>query len=1034
MNCRVLVALLVCGVAYGTCENGCVSMSLGAARCVACDTAKGFVLTGDGYCSRSAVSGAAAYDSDGARLTCLPGWLEYGNGCRRFTKATDCTAFDRRGVCVRCVEGKYPKNGVCTAVVTAVGNCKLHSADDVCAECNSGYYLWRGKCAAKRPNCAAETGPTCVQCDYGFELTSTYTPTFFGSNVIAKSFVHWPSDPGYTADVGDFVCTQVVSNCGKFDPVTKSCVQCAPRFFLTAQKKCEPVDQPVPFCTRHTSASTCDRCDAGYYPASPTSCVKFFTDVANCLYYNSPTTCARCKKGFYLATPTSCLAAASSDPNCEVQATETTCQYCSPGFFLQGATCMLLPVVVQNCARQTLTSCQQCANGFFLSSNNCAFTAAVPNCARFGGASTCLGCLPDYFLSSPTACTQFDVVDNCEVYQSKRVCEFCKTNFFLAAGKCVPVTSAVLNCRFHATADTCQQCKTSFHLTADAKHCEKTLAQNCDVASDETTCLYCAAGFYYVVATNACVDSWLVSNCARYDSSQKCVRCFSGWALSSGTCLQSSQSGNCRSMVLNSSGREVCEVCNFPLILNKLTGKCDRMGQTPLLQCSVHGYDPTNASRIICLECFSNFYLASDGTCKPALVTTPDCDNFDASVNCLRCASEFYLTQLVCVSVGTAVNNCFSYTDATTCRDCKDGYFIAGNSCTPVKAGPTNCLYAGLNGACYLCNVGYFLNGATCTKVTSTVPGCTYYTSDGRCLECGAGMYVSDAGTCVVAGVSNCKYAAAGSCLVCSQGFFPSGGSCSPAGLGATCLESASATACATCDTSTYVSIGACTTRDVGVANCLFHASLTTCAVCASGFFLDGAKCSQAAAIPRCDVFASATTCATCAAGSALSPDAKTCVADCEVAAAQGCTQCAAGFFLSAGACTRAAQTVDKCAYYFVDGVCQYCQVGYLLDAAANKCTASPDAAGCRFARVNACAVCNPGFFNGFTPDSPTYADCTAVPTTLPDCLFYSLDGKFCEVCKSGFYQLVHHGRCLPGPKERDCYCYGGKSFFTSFE
>lgn len=1024
---RTLVLGLVISCVAPLCAEECLSTREDGS-CGVCNFAKGFYYSGDGNCLHSHIDGCSTYDADGGCAVCEIGWTRNGCGCMRIVRGSNCKVLSGSD-CWLCAEGMYPSDSGCAKVGTPINNCAYYTSETECAACATGFFLWKGICMQSLPNCLANSGPTCASCKPGYLLSSHIPFTH-------ENFAFYLAEQQVLGQfpAGDFTCTLAISNCLEFSPVSAHiCVKCENGFFVTASGNCQRITANIPFCEIYATATTCARCEPTYIPTNPTLCSPAPTGVANCRYYSSASTCMRCNNNFYL-TGNTCLAVTGLIANCGLYSTATTCQWCLPTHYLSGNSCVSRPVTYTGCVRNTPTGCTMCGNNFFLASPTaCVATTAVANCARFSDANTCLYCRANYYLVG-NSCTAFDNVPFCQVYSSRNVCVFCAPGFYLSNSACIQTSVTIINCRFYASATTCAQCQTNFALASNALSCTMVSALNCYVFENAVKCQYCLNGYYYVEASNTCVESREVTNCARYSGVSTCIRCLPSYALTGGVCIERPVITNCDVYTPTS-----CQYCSNGYVWNTGSSACFMI---PLNQrvpdCNFY---VMSGSSPVCVECQQNFYL-SGNVCMAAASGVANCDNQDSSNSCIRCLADHYNFAGLCLAVDVKVANCFLYSDERTCQLCNPNFYLSGQTCIAISGAPIeNCLYHITATTCGICASGFYLAAGTnnrCVAVTASVPNCQFYNSANTCMECGANFITEPNGSCStpIGTIGNCLYTAVSNtaCTICNNGFYSLSGVCTAVTTVITgCVEYSSATTCAVCGAEFYIaSPTSCQPRGFSISNCRYYANPTSCLICETGYFPSGSTCQAlTSSIANCLYHASATTCFECNSSSVLTPDRKACIANCYTANNQGCTLCAVNFYLSGNACLPVTTRIPNCEIYASATVCRYCSAGYLLNPPTNECLASPivNQANCRWGFVNACAICNTGYFNGYTLQKYSYSQCLPVPEAILGCMIYSPDGKFCEVCQTGFYQPGYHIDCeLLAPKS-DCYCYAGTTF-----
>lgn len=220
----------------------------------------------------------------------------------------------------------------------------------------------------------------------------------------------------------------------------------------------------------------------------------------------------------------------------------------------------------------------------------------------------------------------------------------------------------------------------------------------------------------------------------------------------------------------------------------------------------------------VCEQCYTGYYVSSNGSCLQSDVTTPafvGCAQWAPNNVCTKCSVKYYFgANNTCIQV----NDYCRLWDTTTgaCTDCYLGYVVANNTCVLNPAGQplapnvaanplchqwngTVCLscatrsyfdakqicqpvsdycwtFDPLNGVCLTCFKGYDLVNNTCVYSPSntaavTDPGCGIWNGS-VCLACSHWFVFNAKGVCIpVAGQCRTYDNATGNCLTCYKGY-----------------------------------------------------------------------------------------------------------------------------------------------------------------------------------------------------------------------------------------------------------------------
>lgn len=203
-----------------------------------------------------------------------------------------------------------------------------------------------------------------------------------------------------------------------------------------------------------------------------------------------------------------------------------------------------------------------------------------------------------------------------------------------------------------------------------------------------------------------------------------------------------------------------------------------------------------------------------------------------------------------------------------------------------------------------------------------------------QCANCLNGFQAGNNGTCDRC-PPNCLECSAGSCSVCREGFFESGGVCNP------CTPP-----CATCDT-----------------------SATSCTRCNPPLSLVSSTCIQCAEPCATCSAANVSSCTTCKRPFSLTADSGTCFrcnqdlcVECQPGNASICLECRFGATLVDGRCQFCPANCSSCSSGSPP-TCFECLSGYKLVALGNNTLCLPCGPGCIRCSDESCLECQPGTF-----------------------------------------------------------------------
>ena len=418
-----------------------------AQACILCNK-NNFLVGGSCNAVNNTIANCISYSSNNVCMSCNQGFLLSNDmsSCVALPSANNCLFYSYIG-CRQCNSGfvvnqnfyfsnfnsptslnNYLANmvqpstewiglNVCQSVT--VNNCAVYTAFNVCARCNSGYYLSSGACFLFPLNiifgCATYSGVSiCSSCQSGMYLNQNMC-----------------------------LSNTIIENCVSFSTTasTTTCTICNNGFFLQSNS-CVPrtASKSTPNCqTPHPQADVCQVCTAGFDLTSDN--LACLPTVPNCSKYSASTfqsaalQCSLCVNSFYLSST----------------GTSVTC--------VSGS--------VASCLRYQVSQnvCIECVNGFYLNNLVCTPHVSIPNCVSYHGMKSnyCATCASGYFSFAYTSvCVQTTVRANCASYHPDgNSCQNCVPNFYLVSGPCNAIPSTFSNCNtFSGTA--CTLCNSGY--------------------------------------------------------------------------------------------------------------------------------------------------------------------------------------------------------------------------------------------------------------------------------------------------------------------------------------------------------------------------------------------------------------------------------------------------------------------------------------------------------------------------------------------------------------------------------------------
>lgn len=462
-----------------------------------------------------------------------------------------------------------------------------------------------------------------------------------------------------------------------------------------------------------------------------------------------------------------------------------------------------------------------------------------------------------------------------------------------------------------------------------------------------------------------------VADCTKYESPTanvipatsplyNCVACVSGKIPTENGQSCVTAVTNC--MFAKTSDPTKCQICN-----NGWWNVNDVCSQQTIPNCAVLQNDQvTTVATLQCNTCNPGYYVNNQKTCTFGNVA--NCKSYSGgngnggniANNCSECLSGFILISIAssttyCYPIPTTVDCSLVDDSSSSPQGLKQGAYTC-SSCNYQAAAPKKAVLWSAQttttlaqGACW--PLYAILNCQTYDQSSSTLSSNTF-----KCTQCNSGFYLTNGGwNCTTRTVqpSNCASYVSNQdkCASCASGYFLNTAmtACVAFPIGVTnCVLFNTPTNCTQCASGYFVSSGNCVASTTTVTNCLIYSANNTCSACNAGYYLASSSSCVSATATNCLTYASATACATCAFGYALTTSN------------------------SITSCNQI--TVANCA----------------ILSSSNQ---------------NNCGVCNTGYYLN------TAGVCTAVTTTITNCLYYSAVDK-CANCTAGYTLAADQTTC----------------------
>ena len=649
-----------------------------ADACLECEPQ--FFVTEDRQCEaypQNRISNCSIYSNMTTCQECEFLYKLDSNECVRRTLLDDCVTYDiSNDLCVECESGYWANSGVCTVRTGPTTGCVTFTPNaDTCDECDSNHILASDKtCFNKVENCdthevdvSNSNYEKCTLCDSDYFLENN-TPS-----LTCTEYIHQP-----------FCVTR--------EQYLNECDVCASGYFKDSNGDCQVYT--MDFCDQFsTTSDQCTSCIDGFKLETSTGACEV-VELNNC---QIPSTvdgeCNTCVLGFYLDSTNLCrmrnlIGCDDFVPN------ENQCQTCISGYDLGGDQ-LCYEKLIPNCQIIDETGCTQADSGYYINEfKTCSkIVDNLANCNATNPDGLCTACdtvTTHYLEPISRYCLSRTNTSNCSTFKEDAdLCLTCATAFYLKGGSCIAQNS---NCKTYTPGtNDCASCETNEYLDATTKLCMPNNQTNCSSGSDPTSfgCLTCDSNYFLNSRTKLCERGY-IPHCTAYGTTDlQCIACEAGTYLKNHKCIKDRSFG--------------CETI------------------TP----SVAG----SSTPTVCTACHPGFYLLS-GSCL--IQNIANCKVFSATANeCTTCNDGYYpeTGNLSCIKQYQP--NCVTYTDATNdCSLCENLFFVSLNACAKITE--INCVISnGTTDACTLCIPGFLLGIATtagtCIEIATPykpVPNC----------------------------------------------------------------------------------------------------------------------------------------------------------------------------------------------------------------------------------------------------------------------------------------------------------------------
>ncbi|ELP84562.1 protein serine/threonine kinase, putative [Entamoeba invadens IP1] len=407
-------------------------------------------------------------------IECTSGFILDGGICTSI-KIVNCL-YERGGMCVKCKERYYQKDGNCTLMND---NCIQKDAG-MCVICSPQTMLQNGKCQDITNSAVVVSNSiiyclqgyaihstNCVRCSELFEFCKYCSPSMCLScddsyhltpEGICTSTFCSSEDNLEMSENGQ--CTHIIPNC--FNGMNDKCVECEEEYILNSYLLCENrIDQDHCVGTKY---GKCYSCMNGYYLFNE-SCLKCPFPCNSCY---SSTKCLSCGVGYYL-TDNTCKSNDLLKETCEkISITGIGCYKCKEGYFRNGLDCQKCSSSCSTCNQEG--KCLGCNSTNFMDENkDCLPQSVLSGCAHIVDENGCTKCIEGFYIFKTNQCQI--CIENCSSCISEKVCLKCKNSFVLSTNNCVPFNT-ILKCT-NAENSKCSQCSFWYTPNSSGTFCNK---------------------------------------------------------------------------------------------------------------------------------------------------------------------------------------------------------------------------------------------------------------------------------------------------------------------------------------------------------------------------------------------------------------------------------------------------------------------------------------------------------------------------------------------------------------------------------
>ena len=419
-------------------------------------------------------------------------------------------------------------------------HCLECSEDNICSECDNGYYLDSNICKDCPTNCKTKQKNSCF---------------------CSECYEHY-----FLKD--EKFCSECDSNCVTCENKSTQCTSCKDGLYVNEENICEKC---VANCTLCSSKNICSECNDGYFYKDNT-CPKCNLNCTKCS--NNDKFCTECESNYFLyeddhicyGCPNNCKQISSSDCSCiscwsgnelvkgkcrqcnidncaSYKENSCACDNCNSGYYLNEAEnrCDKCDETLCKECKEEPTKCTSCHENYFLENNHCWQCTECKE--QYESSCQCKSCQTGYYLNNQNQC--FSCNKTCKSCESnENQCYECLDGYVVEQFKCYKCHSNCKSCFGIPEGDTNQKCKDCFGelifhenncITScpkgyyeENKKCVlcnqlcKTSGENCN------DCTSCYDGYYLKESLYSCEKcDWICKTCsdASTTDNNNCLSC-----------------------------------------------------------------------------------------------------------------------------------------------------------------------------------------------------------------------------------------------------------------------------------------------------------------------------------------------------------------------------------------------------------------------------------------------------------------------------------------------------------------------------